>query len=84
VQEECAALGKPVLVLRENTERPEGVDWGVALVVGTKSSAIVEAASRLLGDDAQYQKMVRSSTAFGDGHASSRILDAVSNARRLA
>ena len=77
VQEECAALGKPVLVLREHTERPEAVDAGVALVVGTDVRRIVEAASRLLSDPESYRKMAQPSTAFGEGAASQLILDAV-------
>ena len=55
VQEECAALGKPVLVLRQDTERPEAVDAGVAIVVGTDSRRIVEQASRVLQDDATFR-----------------------------
>jgi UDP-N-acetylglucosamine 2-epimerase (non-hydrolysing) len=77
VQEECAALGKPVLVLREHTERPEAVDAGVALVVGTDVRRIVEAASRLLSDPESYRKMAQPSSAFGEGAASQHILDAV-------
>ena len=77
VQEECAALGKPVLVLRHDTERPEAVDAGVAVLVGTDSARIVEVASRLLDDTDRRQCMGRPSTAFGDGSASVRILDAL-------
>lgn len=77
VQEECAALGKPVLVLREHTERPEGVAAGVAIVVGTTTSVIVATASRLLDDSESRQAMARATSAFGDGHASRRILAAL-------
>ena len=77
VQEECAALGKPVLVLRQDTERPEAVDAGVAIVVGTDSRRIVEQASRVLQDDATFRVMGRPTDAFGDGHAAARILDAL-------
>ena len=77
VQEECAALGKPVLVLREDTERPEAVKAGVAIVVGTASNAIVETASRLLDYPEVHRSMARPSTVFGDGHAARRILDAL-------
>ena len=77
VQEECAALGKPVLVLRHDTERPEAVDAGVAVLVGTDPERIVEVASRLLLDRDSWRAMGRPSTAFGDGSASTRILDAL-------
>jgi len=77
VQEECVALGKPVLVLREHTERPEAVDAGVAWVVGTDVAPIVDAASKVLDDRARRDAMARSSDTFGDGHASQRILDAL-------
>ncbi len=84
VQEECAALGKPVLVLREDTERSEAVDSGVALLVGTDSRRIVDVASRLLDDAETYRCMGRPSTAFGDGNASARILDALLGATQMA
>ena len=77
VQEECAALGKPVLVLRHDTERQEAVDAGVAVLVGTDPERIVEVASRLLLDAESWRAMGRPSTAFGDGSASTRILDAL-------
>ena len=77
MQEECAALGKPVLVLRDDTERPEAVDAGVALLVGTDARRIVEAASRVLEDADAYGTMSRPTRAFGDGSASVRILDAL-------
>lgn len=82
VQEECTALGKPVLVLREHTERPEAVAAGVAEVVGTNSQAIVEAALRLL-DVPSLAQVKGGSEAFGDGHASERILTALSSVHRL-
>ena len=84
VQEECAALGKPVLVLREHTERPEAIEAGVARIVGTDSKAIVEAASRLLGDPPSREEMARASDAFGDGKAAERILAALSARHRSA
>ncbi len=80
VQEECAALGKPMLVMRDDTERPEAVDAGVAVLVGTDPARIVEVASRLLGDPEAASRMARPSTAFGDGRASERILDALLDA----
>ena len=82
IQEECAALGKPVLVMRDDTERPEAVDAGVAQLVGTDPTRIVDAASRLLGDPEAGSRMARPSTAFGDGRASARILDALLEAER--
>ena len=83
VQEECAALGKPVLVMREHTERVEAIDAGVAKMVGTRTQAIVEAASRLLDDPPSRGAMARSTSAFGDGHAAQRILAALLSAQGL-
>ncbi|MEO6361743.1 MAG: UDP-N-acetylglucosamine 2-epimerase (non-hydrolyzing) [Caldimonas sp.] len=80
VQEECAALGKPVLVLREDTERPEAVDAGTAVLVGTAPNRILSVASALLGDPESYRKMSHPTTVFGDGRASLRILDALAGA----
>lgn len=81
VQEECAALGKPVLVMRPLTERAEAIDAGVALLVGTDAEQIARTASALLDDPRQYASMARPSDAFGDGMASERILDALLRAR---
>jgi len=80
IQEEAPALGKPVLVLRRTTERPEAVDAGTARLIGTDSAAIVKEASTLLDDPAAYQAMARAHNPFGDGQASGRIVEA---ARRL-
>ena len=74
LQEEAPALGKPVLVLRRTTERPEAVDAGTARLVGTDSSCIVEEVSRLLNDSSAYEAMSRAVNPFGDGQASQRIL----------
>jgi len=74
VQEEAPALGKPVLVLRETTERPEAVKAGVAKLIGTDDRAIRLAAQRLLDDPAAYAAMARATSPFGDGRASERIL----------
>ena len=75
LQEEAPALGKPVLVLRRTTERPEAVDAGTARLVGTDPTVILEEASRLLGDSEAYELMSRAVNPFGDGQASARILD---------
>jgi UDP-N-acetylglucosamine 2-epimerase (non-hydrolysing) len=77
IQEECAALGKPVLVLRADTERPEAVDDGVAVLVGTGAERIVAVASELLSNRHSYATMAHASDAFGTGAASLRILDAL-------
>lgn len=73
IQEEAPSLGKPVLVLRENTERPEGIGSGSVKLVGTNQASIVQAAHRLLDDSAEYARMAKRSTVYGDGHASQRI-----------
>ncbi len=77
VQEEAPALGKPVLVLREESERPEAIASGVARLVGHDPSAIVGEASRLLEDPVAYRSMARGVSPYGDGRASQRIVDAV-------
>jgi UDP-N-acetylglucosamine 2-epimerase (non-hydrolysing) len=73
IQEEAPALGKPVLVLRDVTERPEGIECGVARLVGTAEARIVAEASRLLSDPDAYARMASGRSPYGDGHASSRI-----------
>jgi UDP-N-acetylglucosamine 2-epimerase len=73
IQEEAPTFGKPVLVLRETTERPEGVDAGVARLVGADRERIVAEASRLLTDEDEYRRMARAVNPYGDGHASERI-----------
>ena len=77
LQEECAALGVPLLILRANTERPEAIERGNALLVGTDPDEIVRAANRLLDDRAAHLAMSRPSDAFGDGHAARRITELV-------
>ena len=77
VQEEAPALGKPVLVLRETTERPEGVAAGVAQLVGTERGEIVRAAARLLEDETEYSRFAHRADPYGDGAASRRIVEAV-------
>jgi UDP-N-acetylglucosamine 2-epimerase (non-hydrolysing) len=74
VQEEAPALGKPVLVLRDETERPEAVEEGVVKLVGPNYQRIVEETQRLLDDDAAYRAMARGVSPYGDGHAAERIV----------
>lgn len=74
VQEEAPALGKPVLVLREETERPEAVEMGVVKLVGANCDRILEEAQCLLDDGAAYQAMARGVSPYGDAHAAERIV----------
>lgn len=75
VQEEAPSLGKPVLVMRETTERPEGVVAGTARLVGTDADRIVAEAERLLDDPTEYEAMARAHNPFGDGRAAERIVE---------
>lgn len=75
LQEEAPSLGKPVLVLRETTERPEAVDAGTAKLIGTDSQAIVKFTTELLEDQTKYQNMAMAINPFGDGQASKRIVE---------
>ena len=77
IQEEAPSLGKPVLVLRDTTERPEGIDAGTLKLVGTDENKIYEEAKKLLTDKNEYEKMSKASNPYGDGHASERIVDAI-------
>jgi UDP-N-acetylglucosamine 2-epimerase (non-hydrolysing) len=77
VQEEAPSLGKPVLVLREVTERPEGVEAGTAVLVGTDRERIVQVASELLTSETAYQRMANAVNPYGDGRASGRIVNAL-------
>jgi len=77
VQEEAPSLGKPVLVMRDTTERPEGVEAGTALLTGPKAAAIVEHASRLLTDARAYRSMATARNPYGDGHAAERIVERI-------
>jgi UDP-N-acetylglucosamine 2-epimerase (non-hydrolysing) len=74
VQEEAPALGKPVLVLRDETERPEAVEQGVVKLVGTNYERIVDETQRLLDDESAYRAMARGVSPYGDGHAAERIV----------
>ncbi|MET0372145.1 MAG: UDP-N-acetylglucosamine 2-epimerase (non-hydrolyzing) [Sphingobium sp.] len=80
VQEEAPSLGKPVLVMRETTERPEGVSAGTARLVGTDRAKIVAQVFALLDDEAAYQAMAKAHNPFGDGLASGRIADVIAAA----
>jgi len=82
VQEEAPALGKPVLVMRETTERPEGVTAGTAKLIGTDSARIVSEISTLLDDSNAYSAMARAHNPFGDGHASARIAGVIADGFR--
>ena len=77
IQEEATSLGIPTLVLREVTERPEGVEAGVLKLVGTDPERIVREARRLLEDEQAYQRMACAANPFGDGHAAERIVAAL-------
>lgn len=77
VQEEAPSLGKPVLVLRDTTERPEGVEAGTLKLVGTESEKVKKEMEELLDNDAEYQRMTQAKNPYGDGKASEQILDAI-------
>lgn len=80
IQEEAPSLGKPVLVMRDTTERPEGVEAGTARLVGTSKERIVAEAERLLRDPDAYAAMSRAHNPYGDGHAAERIADVLAAA----
>ncbi|WP_040640639.1 non-hydrolyzing UDP-N-acetylglucosamine 2-epimerase [Zestomonas thermotolerans] len=80
IQEEAPALGKPVLVMRDTTERPEAVSSGTVRLVGTDRSRIVEAVEELLVDTEAYEAMSNASSPFGDGNACAKIISAIINA----
>lgn len=77
VQEEAPALGKPVLVLRDTTERPEAVDAGTVKLIGTDRERVYEEAKKLLTDRAEYSRMAESVNPYGDGKAAARIIQAI-------
>ena len=77
IQEEAPSLGKPVLVLRDTTERPEGIAAGTLKLVGTDEDVIYEETKKLLTDKEEYNKMSKASNPYGDGHASEYIVDAI-------
>ena len=75
IQEEAPSLGKPVLVMRDTTERPEGIAAGTLKLVGTEEKTIYKEFSRLLSDKDEYEAMSKASNPYGDGHACERIAD---------
>ncbi len=77
IQEEAPSLGKPVLVLRNTTERPEGIDAGTLKLVGTNENDIYNETNKLLNDEVEYLKMSRASNPYGNGDASEKIVDAI-------
>ena len=81
VQEEAPVLGRPVLIMRDETERPEAVDAGVARIVGASRDGILAGALALLTDDGLRNRMAKAVSPFGDGHAAARIADAIEERR---
>lgn len=77
IQEEAPSLGKPVIVLRDTTERPEGIEAGTLKLAGTEEETIFELTGELLSDSAAYDKMAKASNPYGDGEASRRIVEAL-------
>lgn len=77
IQEEAPSLGKPVLVMRDTTERPEGLEAGTVRLVGTNTATIVAASFQLLDEHSVYQCMASASNPYGDGHAAERIVSAI-------
>ena len=79
IQEEAPSLGKPVLVLRDTTERPEGIEAGTLKLVGTDEETVYKETMKLLTDEKEYEAMSKAHNPYGDGHASERIADAIIN-----
>lgn len=77
IQEEAPSLGKPVLVLRDTTERPEGIEAGTLKLAGVEEETIYDLTKELLTDSALYNQMAQASNPYGDGHASERIVEAL-------
>lgn len=77
IQEEAPSLGKPVLVLRDTTERPEGIEAGTLKLAGTNEEKIYHLAKELLEDENAYNQMAKAANPYGDGNASKRIVDAI-------
>jgi UDP-N-acetylglucosamine 2-epimerase (non-hydrolysing) len=81
VQEEAPSLGKPCLVTRNDTERPEAVEAGTAKLIGTNRERVVAESLRLLDDEAHYQSMSRAHNPYGDGNANQRIVEILRTAQ---
>jgi UDP-N-acetylglucosamine 2-epimerase (non-hydrolysing) len=81
VQEEAPSLGKPVLVMRDTTERPEAVDAGTVKLVGTNTKAIIDEAQKLLDDEAEYNKMSKAHNPYGDGKACDKIINFIKESK---
>jgi UDP-N-acetylglucosamine 2-epimerase (non-hydrolysing) len=79
IQEEAPSQHKPVLVLRDVTERPEGIDAGTLKLIGTDATRVYGEMARLLTDEAEYSRMSRAQNPYGDGHAAERIVEAIVN-----
>lgn len=82
VQEEAPSLGKPVLVLRDTTERPEAIDYGTVKLVGTNKEKIVSTVQELLSNESEYKKMSEAINPYGDGLASKRIVDVLKTIKK--
>jgi len=81
IQEEAPSLGKPVLVMRDTTERPEAVGSGTVKLVGTDVEKIVNESKRLLDDNTEYRRMSQAHNPYGDGKTSQRIVDVILHSR---
>ena len=79
IQEEAPSLGKPVLVMRDTTERPEAIAAGTVRLVGSEQDSIFKEVQKLLNDNAEYQKMSKAHNPFGDGSASGKIVNIIKN-----
>ena len=77
IQEEAPALGKPVIVLRTETERPEAVKAGTVRLAGVERNRVFKITSELVNNDVEYHKMAHAVNPYGDGHASERIVEAL-------
>ena len=79
IQEEAPSLGKPVLVLRDTTERPEGIKAGTLKLIGTDEKKVYKEIKKLLDDKSEYEKMSKANNPYGDGFASKKIVDEIIN-----
>ena len=77
IQEEAPSLGKPVIVMRDNTERPEGIDAGTAILAGTETNSIIKIVDKLLNNKKEYEKIAKKVNPYGDGFASKIIYNVI-------